>query len=84
MCEHIGAVPVTMQRSTVHVSWSSQLYAALRMHRRRAGSQLHVPVHGLPLSRAHVVSPISHGSSVTQPVCSAQNWLPGHRMSLAE
>jgi hypothetical protein len=88
MCEHMGAVPMVMQRSMVHVSMSSQLKGELRTHRSRAGSQLHVPEHGSPCSRAQVESPSSHGSSATHPPLAAETSLgtqkrpEGQRMSL--
>lgn len=79
---HRYVEPEGMQVSVVQGFMSSHDGGALRMQRRRAASQDQVPMHALLLSRWQVVSPISQGTSATQPDPSTQNCPLGQRMSL--
>lgn len=79
---HVYVEPIGMHVSVVHALLSSHDGGALRMQRRRAASQDHVPMQALLFSRWQVVSPTSQGTSVTQPEPSMQNCALGQRMSL--
>jgi hypothetical protein len=70
---HEYVEPMGMHASVVHAFMSSHEGGAERMHRRRAASQDHVPMHALLFNRWHVVSPTSHGTSARHPDPSMQN-----------
>jgi hypothetical protein len=70
---HEYVEPMGMHVSVVQAFMSSHDGGAERMQRRRAASQDHVPMHALLLSRWHVVSPTSQGTSARHPEPSMQN-----------
>ena len=80
-CMHVYMPSVLAHVSIVHGLGSAQSGGALRTQTKRAASQLHVPMHASTLSRAHVVSPSSHGSDRTQPVLGSQYCWSGHIVS---
>lgn len=79
---HAYEDPVGVHVSVVQAFMSSQDGGALRIQRRRAASHDQVPMHALLLSRWHVESPTSQGTSARQPLPSMQNCPPGQRISL--